>query len=152
MFAPKDLIGDKLGMVTETAPTEVIGEFETQNGMAGWRKPGTEFFNIHEFIVVATMHIGQQSIYHIASPDGIVFMNLQYVQIRFGLEQAPKTYFNQYSESELGGRPIYNTYCGEHGAFATFEADGILYTLSGGIDGDNSMENLFTLCETIING
>ena len=293
VFVPKDLIGDILGMVTDTAPTEVVGEFEAQNGMAGWRKPGTEFFSIHgysdddyiavlvngkyllyktpdsetppfpdsgswndplppivsisgidvsepklitegqiaergltnlfkptdgpsvsmeiiemgellkidrpdrtfdeshvipraeiapvaispidvdgipryeiepdgEFIpflfylpngfsIVSTMHTGQQSIHHIASPDGLVIMNLQYVQIRFGLEQTPKAYFDQYTESELGGYPIYHTYSEGHGAFVTFEEDGILYTLSGGINGDNSMENLFILCEAIVN-
>jgi hypothetical protein len=291
VFVPDELIADKLGEITLIAPTEVSGEIEMENGMAGWRKPGTEFFSIRgysqdnyiavfvngkyllyktresedipfpdsgywsdstptvvsigsveiseptpitmepiagqnmskptdnpavslevigmsefqklekpdlppnevfpipqveitpssfstididgiqrieiepegEFIALAfnlpngfstvmTLHQGSQSVYHIASPDGIVFMNLQYIQTRFGLGEAPKAYFSQYDEIELVGYPIFNTYSEEHGAFVTFEADGILYTLSGGIDGDNSMKNLFSLCEAIING
>lgn len=98
------------------------------------------------FSIVMTQHVGQQSIYHLASPGGAVFINMQYAQIRFTSDQTLQEYFSQYTEIEWNGQSIYSADSFEHGAFVTFEKDSILYT----IQGSDSMQNLLDLCSTIL--
>ena len=52
-LVPEDLIEEKLGEVTETAPSEVYDDYVPENGTAGYLKPGTAFFCIRGFSVDA---------------------------------------------------------------------------------------------------
>lgn len=72
---PSDLIGEKLGTVKETAPTNIVN-YEPKNGTAGHLSKGTEFYSIHGYSqdsYIAALINGIYHLYKTNDSDSISF-------------------------------------------------------------------------------